>query len=71
MDELNITVTRTTEENDVVITEGSVRAQKRAGGLLNLKFCDVFVMEGGKIKRLISYLMEVKCASAGPESANL
>jgi ketosteroid isomerase-like protein len=51
--------TRMTEENDVVIAEGSVRSAKKAGGLLNLKFCDVFEMQDGKIRRLISYLMEV------------
>ena len=56
----DITVTRLTEENDVVIAEGSVRAQKKAGGVLHLLFCDVFEMRQGKIKRLVSYLMEVK-----------
>ncbi len=55
-----ITVTRMTEENDVVVAEGSVRAQRRDGGILFAVFCDVFVMQGGKIKRLITYLMEVK-----------
>jgi uncharacterized protein len=55
-----ITVTRMTEENDVVIAEGSVRTQKRDGTLLGLRYCDVFVMQAGKIRRLVSYLMEVK-----------
>jgi uncharacterized protein len=55
-----IAVTRLTEENDVVIAEGTVQAQKRGGGVLNLRYCDVFVMRGGKIRQLISYLMEVK-----------
>lgn len=55
-----ITVTRLTEENDVVVAEGSVRTQKRSGEFLNLAFCDVFEMRSGKIARLISYLMEVK-----------
>jgi uncharacterized protein len=56
----DITVTRLTEENDIVIAEGSVRAQKKDGEPLKLKFCDVFVMQAGKIKQLVSYLMEVK-----------
>jgi uncharacterized protein len=56
----NITVTRMTEENDVVVAEGSVRTQRRDGTLLSLRYCDVFVMEAGKIKQLVSYLMEVK-----------
>ncbi len=55
-----IVVTRVTEEADVVIAEGSVRAQKKDGGVLNAVFCDAFEMEGGKIEKLISYLMEVK-----------
>ena len=56
----DITVTRLTEENDVVVAEGSVRTQKKSGELLNLVFCDVFEMQRGRIRRLISYLMEVK-----------
>lgn len=54
-----ITVTRMTEENDVVVAEGTVRTERRAGGMLNLVFCDVFVMRRGKIQQLISYLVEV------------
>jgi hypothetical protein len=46
--------------NDIVIAEGSVQARKKEGGLLNLRYCDVFVMQAGKISQLISYLMEVK-----------
>ena len=55
-----ITVTRLVEEADVVVAEGSVGARRREGGTLNLRFCDVFVMKGGKIQQLTSYLMEVK-----------
>ncbi len=55
-----ITVTRMTEENGVVIAEGSVRSTKKDGSTLNLVFCDVFVMRDAKIRHLISYLMEVK-----------
>ena len=55
-----ITVTRMTEENDVVIAEGAVRAQRKDGGALSAVFCDVFVMQSGKIKRLTTYLMELK-----------
>jgi len=56
----SISVTRLTEENDIVVAEGSVQAQKKDGELLKLRFCDVFVMQAGKIKQLISYLMEVQ-----------
>ena len=55
-----ITVTRMTEEGDVVVAEGRVRCARRDGGFLNAEFCDVFEMREGKIKRLISYLMEIK-----------
>jgi len=55
-----ITITRTTEENDVVVAEGSVRTQRKAGGYLGAVFCDVFVMRRGKIRRLITYFMELK-----------
>ncbi len=55
-----ITVTRLLEDDDVVVTEGSVRTQRRDGTVLNLAFCDVFEMQGGKIRRLISYLMEAE-----------
>ena len=52
-----ITTTRMTEENDVVIAEGTVRARQKNGEVLHLAFCDVFEMRGGKIRKLISYLM--------------
>jgi ketosteroid isomerase-like protein len=55
-----ITITRMTEENDVVIAEGAVRCQKRDGGFLNAMFCDAFTMQNAKIKRLVTYQVEVK-----------
>jgi ketosteroid isomerase-like protein len=55
-----ISITRMTEEDDVVVAEGSVRTQRKAGGFLSAVFCDVFVMQRGKIKRLTTYLMEVR-----------
>ena len=54
-----ITVTRMVEEDDVVVAEGTVRAQRSDGGVLDAVFCDVFEMSRGKIRRLVSYLMEV------------
>lgn len=56
----DIRVTRLVEEKDVVVAEGTVRAEKSQGGFLDLVFCDVFEMRGGKIRKLISYLMEIK-----------
>ena len=55
-----ITVSRMTEEDNVVVAEGSVRAPKQDGTFLDLVFCDVFDMRNGKIRRLVSYLMETK-----------
>jgi ketosteroid isomerase-like protein len=55
-----IVVTRMSEENNVVIAEGTVRAKKRDAEFINLMFCDVFEMKNGLINKLTSYLMEVK-----------
>jgi ketosteroid isomerase-like protein len=55
-----ITVTRMVEENEVVVVEGTVRAEKKAGGWLKAVFCDVFAMRDARIKRLTTYLAEVK-----------
>ncbi len=55
-----ITVSRLTEEDDVVVAEGAVRAPRADGTFLDLVFCDVFEMRAGKIRRLVSYLMETK-----------
>ncbi len=54
-----IGIDRLTEENDVVIAEGTVRALPKTGGHIDLVFCDVFEMSNGKIRKLISYLMPV------------
>jgi uncharacterized protein len=50
-----VTITRMTEENDVVIAEGTVRVAWKHGGFLNAVFCDVFEMENARIKRLVTY----------------
>jgi uncharacterized protein len=49
-----ITVTRMVEEDDVVVAEGSVRADRRDGGTPNAVFCDIFLMRGAKIRHLAS-----------------
>ena len=54
-----ISVTRLIEEDDVVVAEGIVQSARKDGRMLNAVFCDVFVMQGAKIKHLTSYLMEV------------
>lgn len=55
-----IVVTRVIEEDNVVITEGTVRVKKKDAEFINLVFCDVFEMRDNQINRLTSYLMEVK-----------
>src|SRR5262245_24266148 len=55
-----IAISRMTEARDVVVAEGTARTQKRTGEIMHLAFCDVFELRGGKIARLVSYLMEVK-----------
>lgn len=55
-----IVVTRTIEENNIVITEGTVHAKKKDAEYINLVFCDVFEMRDGLINKLTSYLMEIK-----------
>lgn len=53
-----IALTRMTEENDVVVAEGTVIAQKASGEKLQLVFCDVFEMRDEKIRKLIGYIAE-------------
>ena len=55
-----ITVARMIEEDDVVLAEGTVRAQRKDGTFLMLAMCDVFDMRGGKIRKLTSYLAELR-----------
>jgi len=55
----DISVSRLTEEDNVVVAEGTVRAQRTDGAVLDLAFCDVFEMRGGKIAGLTSYLVTV------------
>ena len=55
-----ITVTRMTEQAGVVVAEGFVGARRVDGTELTLAMCDVFEMQDGKIRRLTSYLMEVR-----------
>lgn len=51
-----IVLTRLTEENNVVIAEGTVQARTKEGQVLPLIFCDVFEMQDEKIKKLIGFI---------------
>jgi ketosteroid isomerase-like protein len=52
----DIKLTRLTEENGIVIAEGSVQGKRKGGEEFNALFCDVFEMENTLIKRLIGYI---------------
>jgi len=52
-----IRLTRLLEESDVIVAEGTVQCKRKEGGKLDAVFCDVFIMERGKIKKLTSYMM--------------
>ena len=54
-----IELVRLVEEGDVVVAEGTARARRAQGGELHAVFCDVFLMRGGLIRHLTSYLMEL------------
>ena len=55
-----ITVHLLIETDNTVVVEGSVAAPKDDGSFLDLVFCDVFDLRDGKIKKLVSYLVEIK-----------
>ncbi len=54
-DELRTQITRMTEENNVVVVEGTTRVHKKEGRILTVQFVDIFEMENGKIKRKSSF----------------
>jgi ketosteroid isomerase-like protein len=58
-----VQITRMTEEQNVVVAEGSVRVEWKKGGFLEAVFCDVFEMENAKIKRLTTYQVNLKADS--------
>ena len=55
-----VNISRMTEENDVVIAEGIVRAAWKHGGFLDAVFCDVFEMADARIRRLVTYLLSLQ-----------
>lgn len=61
-----ITVTRMVEEGNLVVAEGTVQSKRKDGGTLRIVFCDMFHMEGGKIRQLTSYIMDISGVTAAP-----
>ncbi len=56
----SIVIARLTEEADVVVAEGSVKIPMSEGGIFDGRFCDVFEMREAKIRRLTSYVAELR-----------
>lgn len=54
-----ITIARLIEADDVVVAEGTVRTQQTDGAVIKLAYCDVFELRDAKIRRLVSYLVNV------------
>jgi uncharacterized protein len=54
-DELRSEVKRITEENNVVVVEGTAHVHKKDGSTLSVQFVNIFELENGKIKRLESF----------------
>jgi uncharacterized protein len=54
-DELRGEVHRLTEENNVVVAEGTAHVTKKDGSRLSVRFVDIFEVEHGKIKRKQSF----------------
>lgn len=53
-------VTRLTEERDVVVAEGTAHVSMKDGSSLTFKYCDIFELENGKVKRLSSFTAKIK-----------
>ena len=58
--ELEFEITRMTEESNVVVAEGRVRMPKPEGGMLKLRFCNIFELENGRVRRVDSWAVPLK-----------
>jgi ketosteroid isomerase-like protein len=61
-----LTVDRTVEEGDTVVTTGTGQGRRKGGEVHRFAFCDVFVFDGELIGRVESYL--VPLGEEGPTS---
>jgi uncharacterized protein len=60
---IRIEIARMTEENNVVVAEGNVRVPMKEGGLIVVKFLNVFELENDKVKRWDTFTAEVKSSA--------
>ncbi len=58
-------VTRMTEENNVVVAEGTAQGAKKEGGVWRVQFCDIFELEDGKVRRLTTFGASVEASARG------
>jgi ketosteroid isomerase-like protein len=54
-DVLRTEISRMTEENGVVVAEGTTRVHKKDGRILTVRFVNIFEMDSGKIRRKTSF----------------
>jgi len=54
-DELRSEIHRLTEENNVVVAEGTAHVTKEDGSSLSVRYVNIFELEKGKIKRKSSF----------------
>ncbi|MGI0132890.1 MAG: nuclear transport factor 2 family protein [Thermoplasmata archaeon] len=54
-DQLRNEVTRMTEEGNVVVVEGVCHVTKKDGATLKVRFCNIFELKNGKVKRQDSF----------------
>ena len=54
-DQLRNEITRMTEEGNVVVVEGICHVTKKDGKALKVRFCNIFELKNGKVKRQDSF----------------
>lgn len=54
-DELRNDITRMTEEGNVVVVEGVCQVTKKDGTSLKVRFCNIFELRDGKVRRQDSF----------------
>jgi uncharacterized protein len=54
-DEITDEILRMTEENNVVVLEGVAHVHKKDGRNFAVRYCNIFELENGKIKRKSSF----------------
>ena len=53
-------ITTELEDGDLVAVEGNVKSKKKDGSDFSCRFFDFYRLDGGKIKEMRSYLVDIK-----------